>query len=593
MTALPSNGTILLADGITPVNLGQSLTVTQLVGLKFRPALNSFATSSSFGFTVSDPAGSSAVGSASLTIGAATTPVLTSWKSLIVPQNAGATPIGIAAPTDANYSSSSLSAKITALPTNGTVFLSDGTTAVTVGQTLTVAQLTGLTFKSAATGAGKISSLNYSVSDPAGKSSAGTALLVVGANTPPVVTPTQLTVAANSAATPIGITAPADANFPSSALSVSVTALPSDGKVVLADGTTQVSLGQSLTATQLVGLEFVPTAGASAQTSSFKYSVTDPTGATATGSATLNIGASNASLVTTPASLTVAENSVATAIGIKAPSDVSFSSSQLTVTVNALPTDGAVLLANGSTPVTVGQSLSVSQLTGLLFKPSQDNTGHTSSFGYSVSDPAGATATRPATLTTGPNAIVLENQKAGTPQSVWQVNPGEDSTTIQGFTTSMSTNVGGEVDFKINNKTGSANYQINIYRLGYYGGDGARLVDTIQHQSTTAIVQPNPITDPATGLVDAGNWQVTDAWNVPSDAVSGVYVANIVDGTQVFQIPFIIKNSSSTSDIVFQTADETWQAYNGWGGANLYGGNGPVTDMARPMRSVTTGRSRP
>ena len=274
----------------------------------------------------------------------------------------------------------------------------------------------------------------------------------------------------------------------------------------------------------------MPTAGASAQTSSFKYSVTDPTGATATGSATLNIGASNASLVTTPASLTVAENSVATAIGIKAPSDVSFSSSQLTVTVNALPTDGTVLLANGTTPVTVGQSLSVSQLTGLLFKPTQDNTGKTSSFGYSVSDPAGKTASGSAALTTGPNAIVLENQKAGTPQSVWQIDPGQDSTTIQGFTTSMSTNVGGEVDFKINNQTGNANYQINIYRLGYYGGDGARLVDTIQHQSTTAIVQPNPITDPATGLVDAGNWQVTDSWNMPSDAVSGVYVANIVDG---------------------------------------------------------------
>ena len=418
--------------------------------------------------------------------------------------------------------------------------------------------------------------MNYSVSDPAGKSSAGTALLVVGLNTPPVAAPTQLTVAANSGATPIGIAAPTDANFPSSALNVSVTALPSDGKVVLADGTTQVSLGQSLTATQLVGLEFVPTAGASAQTSSFKYSVTDPTGATATGSATLNIGASNASLVTTPASFTVAENSVATAIGIKAPSDVSFSSSQLTVTVNALPTDGTVLLTNGTTPVTVGQILSVSQLTGLLFKPTQDNTGQSSSFAYTVSDPGGTTATGTATLATGPNAIVLENQKPGTPESVWQINPGQDSTTIQGFTTSISTNVGGEVDFKINNQTGNGNYQINIYRLGYYGGDGARLVDTVQHQSTTAIVQPNPITDPATGLVDAGNWQVTDAWNVPSDAVSGVYVANIVDGTQVFQIPFIIKDNSSTSDIVFQTADETWQAYNGWGGANLYGGNGPA-----------------
>ena len=496
VTGVPSNGTVLLADGITPVKVGQSLTVIQLVGLTFRPALNSFAQSSSFGFTVSDPAGSSATGSAVLTIGAATTPVLTSWNSLTVPQNAGATPIGISAPTDANFSSSSLSVKITALPTNGTVFLSDGTTAVSAGQTLTVAQLTGLKFKSAATGAGKISSLSYTVSDPAGKSLAGSALLVVGPNTPPVVASTQLTVAANSGATPIGITTPTDPNFPTPALNVSVTALPSDGKVVLGDGTTQVTLGQSLTATQLVGLEFVPTAGASAQTSSFKYSVTDPTGATATGNATLNIGASNASLVTTPASLTVAENSVATAIGIKAPSDVSFSSSQLTVTVNTLPTDGTVLLANGTTPVTVGQSLSVSQLTGLLFKPTQDNTGKTSSFGYSVSDPAGTTASGLAALTTGPNAIVLENQKTGTPQSVWQVDPGQDSTTIQGFTTNMSTNVGGEVDFKIKNQTGNANYQINIYRLGYYGGDGARLVDTIQHQSTTAIVQPIPSLTP-------------------------------------------------------------------------------------------------
>ena len=38
-----------------------------------------------------------------------------------------------------------------------------------------------------------------------------------------------------------------------------------------------------------------------------------------------------------------------------------------------------------------------------------------------------------------------------------------------------------------------------------------------------------------------------------------------------------MRDDSSHSDIVFQTADETWQAYNGWGGANFYGGNGPAT----------------
>ncbi|MCW2283343.1 hypothetical protein M2323_001243 [Rhodoblastus acidophilus] len=171
------------------------------------------------------------------------------------------------------------------------------------------------------------------------------------------------------------------------------------------------------------------------------------------------------------------------------------------------------------------------------------------------------------------NAIVLENQKAGAPMSAWWVDPGQDSTTIQGFTTGISTNLGGTVQFKVNNQTGNPNYTINIYRLGYYGGAGATFVTSLQH--TTSVVQPAPLRNATTGEVDAGNWSVTDSWKVPTSATSGVYIANIVDGAQVFQIPFIVRNDASTSDIVFQTADQTWQAYNPWGGANLYQGNGP------------------
>jgi hypothetical protein len=215
-----------------------------------------------------------------------------------------------------------------------------------------------------------------------------------------------------------------------------------------------------------------------------------------------------------------------------------------------------------------------------------------------VSDPAGKTAVGSATLTTGPNPIVLENEKPGTPEDIWQIDPDQASTIIQGFTTSISTNLGGTVDFKIDNETGNPNYQVNIYRLGYYGGDGATLVTSIQHQSATAVVQPAPLVDPTTGLIDAGNWQVTDSWTVPTTATSGVYVANVIDGTQVFQIPFIVRDDNSHSDIVFQTADETWEAYNGWGGANLYGGDGPAPTGAafavsynRPF--TTRGQSGP
>ncbi|TGD95707.1 DUF4082 domain-containing protein [Methylobacterium nonmethylotrophicum] len=190
-----------------------------------------------------------------------------------------------------------------------------------------------------------------------------------------------------------------------------------------------------------------------------------------------------------------------------------------------------------------------------------------------------ATATprlQPLTVTTNAsNKIVLENQKTGSPASEWNLNGAGDSN-IEGFATDISTNVGNTVNFKIN--TNSTNYRIDIYRLGYYGGLGARKVDTLQH--TGLQTQPTPLRDAATGLVDAGNWSVSASWSVPADAVSGVYIAKLTrqDGTAgENEIPFIVRDDASHSDIIFQTADETWQAYNHWGGANFYGGNGPAT----------------
>ena len=36
------------------------------------------------------------------------------------------------------------------------------------------------------------------------------------------------------------------------------------------------------------------------------------------------------------------------------------------------------------------------------------------------------------------------------------------------------------------------------------------------------------------------------------------------------QIPFVVRDDSSHSDIVLQTSDATWQAYNTYGGNSLY-----------------------
>ena len=75
-----------------------------------------------------------------------------------------------------------------------------------------------------------------------------------------------------------------------------------------------------------------------------------------------------------------------------------------------------------------------------------------------------------------------------------------------------------------------------------------------------------------TGLIDCGNWAVVGVVDRPVDAVSGLYLAHLVrnDTGAGSLIPFVVRNDASHSDIVFQTSDTTWQAYNTYGGNSLY-----------------------
>ena len=171
------------------------------------------------------------------------------------------------------------------------------------------------------------------------------------------------------------------------------------------------------------------------------------------------------------------------------------------------------------------------------------------------------------------NPVACENQLPGDPPSDWQANGIGDST-IQGYATQFSVNVGQTISFKI--KTPSTSYHIDILRLGYYGGDGARIVAAnLKPTATLPQTQPACQAFSSTGLIDCGNWSVSASWTVPSTAVSGVYIAHLVrddaqDRGGESQIPFVVRNDSSTSDIVVKTSDATWQAYNAYGGNSLY-----------------------
>ena len=63
---------------------------------------------------------------------------------------------------------------------------------------------------------------------------------------------------------------------------------------------------------------------------------------------------------------------------------------------------------------------------------------------------------------------------------------------------------------------------------------------------------------------------------MPADAASGVYIAKPTraDDDGASHIPFIVRDDDGGSDLLFQTSDTTWQAYNRYGGYSLYDGPG-------------------
>ena len=175
--------------------------------------------------------------------------------------------------------------------------------------------------------------------------------------------------------------------------------------------------------------------------------------------------------------------------------------------------------------------------------------------------------------------IVCENARQDADRSAWSggrapawdIDKAGDAS-IQGYATDMSVNLGGRIDFKVD--TDAPSFSVDIYRVGWYDGAGARRVASLPPSTIVAHPQPLCLTDPATEIVDCGNWSVSASWTVPTDAVSGVYVAKLTrsDTGGASHITFVVRDDSSHAAVVFQTSDTSWQAYNTYGGADFYQG---------------------
>ena len=187
-----------------------------------------------------------------------------------------------------------------------------------------------------------------------------------------------------------------------------------------------------------------------------------------------------------------------------------------------------------------------------------------------------------------PDTIASENAKEGSRR--WWVGQAEVRAVAEGFSTKFSYVPGETVQFKISSDLNEP-FTTYIYRLGYYGGSGGRLVANF---TSTIAKQPMCYFKDRIRMTDCSNWRVSANWILPLDAFTGVYLAlpvhfNTETNSESYgsYIPFVVRQpvKKIKSDILFKTADLTWVAYNQYGMYNLYRGNGSDLPDSRAMKA--------
>lgn len=178
----------------------------------------------------------------------------------------------------------------------------------------------------------------------------------------------------------------------------------------------------------------------------------------------------------------------------------------------------------------------------------------------------GGCATAPRRFT-GPQQDLIrrENARPGTrdwlltnvridPATKWR------SPSIEGYASKTSVRPGESISFHVNARPAGP-VSLELFRLGYYGGQGGRRV----HDFKPLHVDTQP--DPSVGtqrLRDCA-WKAAAELTIPRDWVSGVYLGkltNVTDGSQSYVI-FVVRDNRR-ADFIFQCSDNTWQAYNRW-----------------------------
>ena len=200
------------------------------------------------------------------------------------------------------------------------------------------------------------------------------------------------------------------------------------------------------------------------------------------------------------------------------------------------------------------------------------------------------------------NRIVQENSRPGTNQWQLQRTEFEDPVTlmsyplnrrlrsvaIEGYVSKTSVLPGESIDIMVSMRP-AASCVIDFYRMGHYGGAGGRHMARVGPFKVAT--QPVPMM--TIERLRECAWERTTRFTIPTDWPSGVYLGKLTRdekwGPQSYVV-FVVKEHRP-SDLLFMTADLTWQSYNKWPGRDsLYDDGTPEVWYTGPNVRVSYDR---
>lgn len=168
------------------------------------------------------------------------------------------------------------------------------------------------------------------------------------------------------------------------------------------------------------------------------------------------------------------------------------------------------------------------------------------------------------------SAIARENSKPGDDWQLTRVKldkpaRGYRSNVVEGYCSHQSIAAGETLDIMVSTEPARP-FTLEIFRMGYYGGRGARRVTTLGPLPGKTQRAPEPSSRRAAEC----QWEPSTRLKIPSDWLSGVYLGrlstvspNAYEPSWQSYVVFIVRDVRP-ADILFQCSDNTWQAYNRW-----------------------------